>query len=229
MPPDGAPEEVRIPLRTTGYRFSPGHRIRLTILTSYWPVLWPSPSEGELRLHRGGVDASRLVLPVLGAAAVDLPVPAFRTEPVVMRDVGGSEEDEPEWRIEEDVLRGTVTRDDLRGRREHPGGRLAPVQQRTPGPDRLGPRPGARLARQRRRLPLDGLRRRRGHPGDGAGSNRTRRRSTSASRSTCAWTASRSSPASGRSGSRAAWSRTRAASPAARRCCRPTRAGPCCA
>ena len=54
-------------------------------------------------------DASRLVLPVLGAAAVDLPVPAFRTEPVVMRDVGGSEEDEPEWRIEEDVLRGTVT------------------------------------------------------------------------------------------------------------------------
>ena len=109
MPADGAPETIRIPLRTTGYRFSPGHRIRLTILTSYWPVLWPSPFEGELRLHRGGPEASRLVLPVLGAGAVDLPVPAFRTEPVVMREVGSSEEDEPEWRIEEDVLKGSVT------------------------------------------------------------------------------------------------------------------------
>ena len=59
-----------------------------------------------------------------------------------MREVGGSEEDEPEWRIEEDVLKGSVTRDDLRGRREHPGGRLAPVQQRAPRADRLGPGPG---------------------------------------------------------------------------------------
>ena len=109
MPAGRRPREVRIPLRTTGYRFSPGHRIRLTVLTSYWPVLWPSPFEGELRLHRGGPEASRLVLPVLGAAAVDLPVPAFRTEPVAMREVGGSEEDEPEWRIEEDVLHGTVS------------------------------------------------------------------------------------------------------------------------
>jgi hypothetical protein len=35
-------------------------------------------------------------------------VPPFRDEPVVMREVGRSEEDVPEWRIEEDVLRGRV-------------------------------------------------------------------------------------------------------------------------
>ncbi|MCJ7709553.1 MAG: CocE/NonD family hydrolase, partial [Chloroflexi bacterium] len=46
-------EEVRIPLRATGYRFTPGHRIRLTVLTSYWPVLWPSPLPGDLRVHHG--------------------------------------------------------------------------------------------------------------------------------------------------------------------------------
>ncbi|HYO41891.1 MAG TPA: CocE/NonD family hydrolase [Candidatus Limnocylindrales bacterium] len=109
MPTRGlATEEVRIPLRTTGYRFSAGHRIRLTVLTSYWPVLWPSPLPGELRVHRGPAAPSRLELPVLTEGAPTLPVPAFRTEPVVMREVGSYAEDAPEWRIEEDVLRGTV-------------------------------------------------------------------------------------------------------------------------
>ena len=51
--PAADPEEVRIPLRSTGYRFTPGYRIRLTVLTGYWPALWPSPLPGELRVHRG--------------------------------------------------------------------------------------------------------------------------------------------------------------------------------
>ena len=101
-------EEVRIPLRTTGYRFGAGRRIRLTILTSYWPVLWPSPIPGELRVHRGGTADSRLVLPVLPGGATTLEVPAFRTGPAGLREVGGGEDDEAEWLITEDVLRGTV-------------------------------------------------------------------------------------------------------------------------
>ncbi len=103
-----ATEEVRIPLRVSGYRFSPGHRIRLTVLTSYWPVLWPSPLPGEIRVHHGPAAPSRLLLPVLPDDVVTPDVPAYRTDPVVMRDVGSYEEDAPEWRIEEDVLRGTV-------------------------------------------------------------------------------------------------------------------------
>ena len=101
-------EEVRIPLRVSGYRFTPGNRIRLTVLTSYWPVLWPSPFPGELRVHHGGTTPSRLELPVLPADAATLPVPPFRLEPAELRDVGSYHEDAPEWRIEEDVLRGTV-------------------------------------------------------------------------------------------------------------------------
>ena len=109
MPTRGlATEEVRVPLRTTGYRFSPGQRIRLTVLTSSWPALWPSPLRGELRVHRGPAAPSRLILPVLPDDAATLPVPPLRTEPVVLRDVGTCEEDAPEWRIEEDVIRGTV-------------------------------------------------------------------------------------------------------------------------
>jgi len=110
MPTRGlATEEVRIPLRTTGYRFSPGHRIRLTVLTSLWPVLWPSPIPGRLSVHHGPATRSRVELPVLPDAVAALEPPAFRTEPVVLREVGASEEDAPEWRIEEDVLSGTTT------------------------------------------------------------------------------------------------------------------------
>ncbi len=103
-----ATEEVRIPLRTTGYRFTEGRRIRLTVLTSWWPVLWPSPLPGELRVHRGPLAPSRLLLPVLPASAETMPVPAFRTDAAGVREAGIYEEDAPEWRIEQDVLRGTV-------------------------------------------------------------------------------------------------------------------------
>ena len=102
-----ATEEVRIPLRVSGYRFTPGHRIRLTVLTSYWPVLWPSPFRGEIRVHHGPGAPSRLILPVLPDEVATPAVPSFGTSPL-MRDVGRYEEDVPEWRIEEDVLRGTV-------------------------------------------------------------------------------------------------------------------------
>ena len=108
---DGAAAElVRIPMRATGYRFAAGNRLRLTVLTGYWPALWPSPMPGELRVHRGPTAPSRLLLPVLPDAA-QLPVPpAFEpATPAAVREVGTSEGDEPGWRIEEDVLAGTVT------------------------------------------------------------------------------------------------------------------------
>ena len=121
-----ATEEVRVPLRCSGYRFSPGHRIRLTVLTSYWPVLWPSPFPGELRVHAGPAAGSRLVLPVLPSTVETPPVPPFRLDPVTLRDVGTYEEDSPEWRIEEDVLRGTtaVTIFDGGGSTQEDGTRL---------------------------------------------------------------------------------------------------------
>jgi hypothetical protein len=100
----GRVEEVVVPLRATGYRFSPGHRIRLTVLTSLWPVLWPSPYPGELRVHRGAATPSRLVLPVLSDGAPMPAAPAFKTAPVTMRNVGGSEDETATWLIEEDIL-----------------------------------------------------------------------------------------------------------------------------
>ena len=108
----GQVEAIRVPLRTAGYRFAPGHRIRVSVASSYWPVLWPSPFPATFELHRGAATPSRLVLPVIPPAGGpgDLDVPAFKTTPADLPEVGGPyEEDPPVWRIEEDVLAGTTT------------------------------------------------------------------------------------------------------------------------
>ncbi|MEM9047127.1 MAG: CocE/NonD family hydrolase [Pseudomonadota bacterium] len=45
---------------TMAYRFAPGHRLRVALGTSYWPLVWPSPEPAQIGLH--GQNA-RLVLP----------------------------------------------------------------------------------------------------------------------------------------------------------------------
>jgi len=107
----GVVEAIRIPLRTAGYRFAAGHRIRVSIASSYWPVLWPSPYPATFELHRAPATPSRLILPVVPAAGGtgDLPPPAFKaTAPDVPFDGGLSQQDTPVWRIDEDVLTGTT-------------------------------------------------------------------------------------------------------------------------
>lgn len=52
-----------IPFHSKAYRFRKGHRIRLSVASSYWPILWPSPERGDLTL-RGGT----LTLPVFRGA-----------------------------------------------------------------------------------------------------------------------------------------------------------------
>jgi putative CocE/NonD family hydrolase len=102
----GLAETVEVPLRTSGYRWTPGHRIRLTLLSNLWPVTWPSPFPGALTIHGG----SWLRLPVVPPSGVDAAIPAFRLEPPSLRAVGREgTEDPPEWRVEQDLLAGTTT------------------------------------------------------------------------------------------------------------------------
>ncbi len=115
----GHVEEVRVPLRTAGYRWLPGHRIRVALASSLWPVLWPSPFAATFAVHRGPATPSRLELPVIPPAGGpgDAAVPAFRTEqphlqwPVAeaLDGAGPASADPPVWRIEEDVIAGSVT------------------------------------------------------------------------------------------------------------------------
>lgn len=113
----GERTSVTVPMRAAGYRFAAGHRIRLSIASSCWPVIWPSPEAGWLRIHHGAaLDAaggpigagSRLVLPV-APSVDDAAVPAFKTSRPAIDVVGGESEDAPRWQVTDDVLTGSVT------------------------------------------------------------------------------------------------------------------------
>ncbi|HEX4897927.1 MAG TPA: CocE/NonD family hydrolase [Candidatus Limnocylindrales bacterium] len=106
----GAVETVRVPLRAAGYRFAAGHRIRVSVASACWPVIWPSPYPGTITLRLGGpgTDSSHLRLP-LAPATDDASPPAFRTGPPDLESIGGGTDDQPAWRVTEDVMAGTVT------------------------------------------------------------------------------------------------------------------------
>jgi uncharacterized protein len=111
---------VRIVLNHCAQRFPAGHRIRLSLSTSYWPLAWPPPEPVRLRVYPEG---STLTLPVRPACEEDVP-PEFEsaetTPPiettiveapkhnwVVKRDLGSDQtsleviNDYGLWRIEE--------------------------------------------------------------------------------------------------------------------------------
>ncbi len=108
----GRVEAIRIALRPAGYRFLPGHRIRVSVASSAWPVVWPSPFETTFALHHGDATRSRLVLPLIPAAGSpgDVAVPAFKTTLPDQPTIGGEgTTDLAVWRITDDVIAGTLT------------------------------------------------------------------------------------------------------------------------
>ncbi len=52
---------VRLQLNDAGYHFAAGHRLRIALSTTYWPIVWPSPNRVALSVIVG---SSRLTLPV---------------------------------------------------------------------------------------------------------------------------------------------------------------------
>ncbi|HLW25217.1 MAG TPA: CocE/NonD family hydrolase [Steroidobacteraceae bacterium] len=57
----GEAYDVRVDLSVIAHRFNAGHRIRLAVSESLWPLVWPSPRVASLTLTLG---LSRLELPV---------------------------------------------------------------------------------------------------------------------------------------------------------------------
>jgi hypothetical protein len=97
----GAFQRVRVQLNGVAQAFPPGHRIRLSLSTSYWPLAWPAPEPAELTVRTG---VSRLVLPVRPTAEAD---------DVALRPFGEPEgaEPAPTTRLEPGEHRWTVSRD----------------------------------------------------------------------------------------------------------------------
>jgi putative CocE/NonD family hydrolase len=61
MPP-GRFEEITLKLNDVGYRFAPGHRIRVAISNAFFPTIWPAPAIANLRIDTAG-------------SSIDLPQP----------------------------------------------------------------------------------------------------------------------------------------------------------
>ncbi len=71
--PIGEPQSAVLQLNACGQRIAKGQRLRLTIATSYWPVIWPSQTQATLRLN-----GTRLDLPVRPARPMDATLSAFQ-------------------------------------------------------------------------------------------------------------------------------------------------------
>lgn len=63
--------KVRVPMSDAAYSFVKGHRIRVAVSTTYWPLIWPSPEPVTLTLHAG---KSSLDLPVRPPSRADAKV-----------------------------------------------------------------------------------------------------------------------------------------------------------
>jgi putative CocE/NonD family hydrolase len=99
----GRRHRVRVQLNGVAQAFPPGHRIRLSLSTSYWPLAWPPPRPAKLSVHTG---ASRVILPVRPVAESDEVsmrpfdepegAPAMRTVQVRPGD--------QQWRVSRDLV-----------------------------------------------------------------------------------------------------------------------------
>ena len=101
--------EVRLALRSAAYRFPAGHRIRLMLATAHWPVAWPSPGVGDLSIHLGGPNPSRLALPLAPADAVRATDRLLTDAPPVLPEFDTEVSDPATWEIVEDPADGAVT------------------------------------------------------------------------------------------------------------------------
>jgi putative CocE/NonD family hydrolase len=66
---------LAIDLRFTSWIFPKGHRLRLAVNNAQWPMIWPTPYPMTTRLHLGGENSTRIVLPTVPRE--DRPRPHF--------------------------------------------------------------------------------------------------------------------------------------------------------
>jgi predicted acyl esterase len=102
----GAVYDVTIPMKHVAQSLPAGHRLRLAIFSSYFPMIWPSPEPVTLHIHTKG---SGLELPLRAPAALDDTLADFDAAvagpPPLTEQIA---EPETWFRIVEDAARGEI-------------------------------------------------------------------------------------------------------------------------
>lgn len=98
---------VRVRLNEVAHHFPAGHRLRLAVSNSYWPVAWPSPQPTRLTINPM---ASRLLLPVRQADPDEALTTPFEApegaEPIPMTTLAPIDY---RWRVIRDLVTGEAT------------------------------------------------------------------------------------------------------------------------
>lgn len=103
----GKSYRIRLQLNETAHRFAAGHRIRIAVSSSYWPIAWPSPQKTTLGLRAG---ESSLALPLRPANPADAELAPFApAEGAAALDMTPERASDYRWTVETDMLSGQVT------------------------------------------------------------------------------------------------------------------------
>jgi putative CocE/NonD family hydrolase len=73
--------ELMIPLRVISWVLPAGHRLRLSVASADWPMIWPSPYPAEQSVYYGRATPSRLSLPTVPVEPPPAGEPAPRLRP----------------------------------------------------------------------------------------------------------------------------------------------------
>lgn len=117
----GETVEIELMLDACGYRFAPGHRLRLSLSSAYWPTILPQPCDATLTIDLATL---RLELPLLGEhRRVEIPQPS-NPDPLPRYEVltDGSSGRSVERDLQNGVTRYLVHEDT--GLSRHPGNGL---------------------------------------------------------------------------------------------------------
>jgi putative CocE/NonD family hydrolase len=97
---------VRLAFKPVAQRFEAGHRIRLALSTSYFPLVWPAPEPVEVTLY---TENTRLELPLRAASDADgrpSDFPPPESAPPLQKSV--IEPGDNRWRVEHDLVEDRV-------------------------------------------------------------------------------------------------------------------------
>jgi uncharacterized protein len=102
---------IPIELHVTSWVFPAGHKIRLAISNSLWPMIWPTPYPMTTSLYLGGADASRIELPIVPNESRSRPkYPAVESAPPMPEQVTSKGDTWPpqDWTVTHDLMNGST-------------------------------------------------------------------------------------------------------------------------